>query len=57
MALMSWCLWLLGAVDKAAARVAEAISRAEAIGHSHSLAYACYYASFSMPCEASHPLR
>ncbi len=45
MALMSWCLWLLGAVDTAAARVAEAITRAEAIGHSHSLAYACYYAS------------
>jgi class 3 adenylate cyclase/tetratricopeptide (TPR) repeat protein len=45
MALMSWCLWLLGSVDTAVARVSEAIARAEAIGHSHSLAYACYYAS------------
>ncbi|ARP99796.1 adenylate/guanylate cyclase domain-containing protein [Pseudorhodoplanes sinuspersici] len=45
MALMSWCLWLLGSVDTAVARVSEAIARAETIGHSHSLAYACYYAS------------
>ena len=45
MALMSWCLWLLGSVDTAVSRVSEAITRAETIGHSHSLAYACYYAS------------
>lgn len=45
LALMSWSLWLLGAVDDAAKRITAAFERAEAIGHPHSLAYACYYAS------------
>jgi class 3 adenylate cyclase/tetratricopeptide (TPR) repeat protein len=45
MALMSWSLWLLGAVDDAASRIAAALERAESIGHPHSVAYACYYAS------------
>ena len=45
MALMSWSLWLLGAVDAAASRIADALERAQAIGHPHSVAYACYYAS------------
>jgi class 3 adenylate cyclase/tetratricopeptide (TPR) repeat protein len=45
MALMSWSLWLLGAVDDAAKRISAAVERAESIGHPHSVAYASYYAS------------
>jgi class 3 adenylate cyclase len=45
LALMSWVLWLLGHVDKAITQMDAAIQRADAIGHPHSQAYACYYAS------------
>ncbi|WJR79376.1 adenylate/guanylate cyclase domain-containing protein [Bradyrhizobium sp. NP1] len=45
LALMSWVLWLLGHFDAAIARMDAAIQRADAIGHPHSQAYACYYAS------------
>jgi class 3 adenylate cyclase/tetratricopeptide (TPR) repeat protein len=45
LALMSWALWILGHVDMAAARMAAALQRADAVGHPHTQAYACYYAS------------
>jgi class 3 adenylate cyclase/tetratricopeptide (TPR) repeat protein len=45
LALMSWVLWLLGYADTAVARMNAAIQRADDIGHPHSQAYACYYAS------------
>ena len=45
LALMSWALWLLGHLDTAVARMDTALQRADAIGHPHSQAYACYYAS------------
>jgi predicted ATPase len=42
---MSWALWVLGHIDMAGARMAAALQRADAIGHPHTQAYACYYAS------------
>jgi len=45
LALMSWTLWLLGQPDTAAERIGAALQRADAIGHPHTQAYACYYAS------------
>ncbi len=45
LALMSWALWILGDIDMAAARMAAALQRADAIAHPHTLAYTCYYAS------------
>jgi class 3 adenylate cyclase/tetratricopeptide (TPR) repeat protein len=45
LALMSWALWILGHVDMATARMAAALQRADAVGHPHTQAYACYYAS------------
>jgi class 3 adenylate cyclase len=45
LALMSWVLWLLGYPDTAITRLEAAIQRADDIGHPHSQAYACYYAS------------
>jgi len=45
LALMSWALWILGHVDMAGARMGAALQRADAIGHPHTQAYACYYAS------------
>lgn len=45
LALMSWTFWLLGQPDTAVNRIEAALQRADAIGHPHSLAYACYYAS------------
>jgi tetratricopeptide (TPR) repeat protein len=45
LALMSWALWLLGQADTAMTRIGGAIERADTINHSHSQAYACYYAS------------
>jgi class 3 adenylate cyclase/predicted ATPase len=45
LALMSWALWILGDVDMAAAQMAAALQRADAVAHPHTLAYACYYAS------------
>ena len=45
LALMSWALWVLGHIDMASARMAAALQRADAIGHPHTQAYVCYYAS------------
>ncbi|MCA6104937.1 adenylate/guanylate cyclase domain-containing protein [Bradyrhizobium australafricanum] len=45
LALMSWALWLLGRPDTALARLDTAVRRADVIGHPHSQAYGCYYAS------------
>ena len=45
LALMSWALWVLGHVDMAAAQMAAALQRANAVGHPHTQAYVCYYAS------------
>ena len=45
LALMSWTFWLLGQPDMAVNRIDAALQRADTIGHPHSLAYACYYAS------------
>jgi len=45
LALMSWALWVLGHVDTAATRMAEAFERANAVKHPHTQAYVCYYAS------------
>ena len=45
LALMSWTLWLLGDVDQALARIADALQRADAVEHPHTQAYVCYYAS------------
>jgi predicted ATPase len=45
LALMSWALWLLGRADTALTRLNTAIRRADDIGHPHSQAYGCYYAS------------
>ena len=45
LALMSWILWLLGYFDSAISSIDASVARADAIGHPHSQAYACYYAS------------
>ncbi|HMF20778.1 MAG TPA: adenylate/guanylate cyclase domain-containing protein [Pseudolabrys sp.] len=45
LALMSWTLWLLGRPDTAVKRIDDALRRADEIGHPHTQAYACYYAS------------
>jgi predicted ATPase len=45
LAVMSWALWALGFPDAAAARIAAALERADAIGDPQSEAYARYYAS------------
>jgi tetratricopeptide (TPR) repeat protein len=43
--LMAWVFWILGQVDEAVARVSAALERADAVQHSHTHAYAWYYAS------------
>jgi class 3 adenylate cyclase/tetratricopeptide (TPR) repeat protein len=45
MAFMSWVLWVLGDVDTAVARIAEALERADTIHHAHTHCFAWYYAS------------
>jgi class 3 adenylate cyclase/predicted ATPase len=45
LAVMSWALWLLGHVDKAVARMGDALQRADALKDPHTQAYVCYYAS------------
>jgi tetratricopeptide (TPR) repeat protein len=45
MAFMSWVLWVLGDVDTAVARMAEALENAEVIRHAHTQSFAWYYAS------------
>ena len=51
---MSWILWLLGHVDAAVARVDAAFKRADAIGHPHTEAYICYYASILYALRGEH---
>jgi hypothetical protein len=53
MAVMAWILWGLGYLDMARASMAAALQRAEALGHPHTQAYACYYASVlhALLCE------
>src|SRR5262245_7958412 len=45
MAFMSWVLWVLGDVDTAVTRMADALKRADAIHHAHTHGFAWYYAS------------
>jgi class 3 adenylate cyclase/tetratricopeptide (TPR) repeat protein len=45
LAVMSWTLWALGYSDTAVARMTAALERADAIGHPHTQAYVCHYAS------------
>ena len=45
LAVMSWALWVLGHIDKAVARMGDALQRAEAVKDPHTQAYVCYYAS------------
>jgi hypothetical protein len=45
LSVMAWGLWALGHADLAAARMAAAVQRADAIAHPHTRAYASYYAS------------
>ena len=45
LAVMSWALWALGYSDTAVARMTAALERADAIGHPHTQAYVCHYAS------------
>ena len=45
LALMSWALWAAGYSDAAVARINLSLDRADSIGHPHTQAYACYYAS------------
>jgi predicted ATPase len=42
---MSWALWALGYSDTAVARMTAALERADGIGHPHTQAYVCHYAS------------
>ena len=43
--LKAWVLWILGEVDDAVLRMADALQRADAVQHAHSYAYAWYYAA------------
>ncbi len=43
--LMAWVSWILGHVDEAVSRIADALERADAAHHAHTHAYAWYYAS------------
>jgi hypothetical protein len=52
LALMSWALWMLGHVDMAAA-----LQRADAVGHPHTQAYTCYYASARCSSAARRTVR
>ena len=45
MAFMSWVLWVLGDVDTAVTRMADALKRADALHHAHTHGFAWYYAS------------
>ena len=55
LALMSWALWAAGYSDAAVARINLSLDRADSIGHPHTQAYACYYASivYALRREAS----
>jgi class 3 adenylate cyclase/tetratricopeptide (TPR) repeat protein len=45
MAFMSWVLWVLGDVDTAVMRMADALKRAELVHHAHTQSFAWYYAA------------
>src|SRR5262245_1654517 len=45
MAFMSWVLWVLGDVDTAVTRMADALKRADTLHHAHTHGFAWYYAS------------
>jgi predicted ATPase len=45
LALLSWTLWLLGEVDEARTQITAALTRANEVGHPHTLAYVSYYAA------------
>jgi class 3 adenylate cyclase/predicted ATPase len=45
LALLSWALWATGYPDSAVAHMSLSLNRADSIGHPHTQAYACYYAS------------
>jgi predicted ATPase len=59
LALMSWALWAAGYSDAAVARIILSLDRADSIGHPHTQAYACYYASivYALRREASIAIR
>jgi len=59
LALMSWALWAAGYSDAAVARINLSLDRADSIGHPHTQAYACYYASIvsALRREASVAIR
>jgi predicted ATPase/class 3 adenylate cyclase len=59
LALMSWALWAAGYSDAAVARINLSLDRADSIGHPHTQAYACYYASivYALRREASIAIR
>ena len=42
---MAWVSWILGHVDEAGSRMTAALERADAVRHTHTYAYAWYYAS------------
>ena len=56
---MSWALWAAGYSDAAVARINLSLDRADLIGHPHTQAYACYYASivYALRREASIAIR
>ena len=56
LALMSWALWLHGAVDMAVIRLADALKRADAIEHPHSKAYAYHYGSILHALRGEHAI-
>jgi tetratricopeptide (TPR) repeat protein len=59
LALLSWALWAAGYSDAAAMRISRSLDRADAIGHPHTQAYACYYASivYALRREAGIAMR
>jgi predicted ATPase len=59
LALLSWALWAAGYSDAAIVRINLSLDRADSIGHPHTQAYACYYASivYALRREASIAIR
>jgi tetratricopeptide (TPR) repeat protein len=59
LSVMSWALWALGYADTAAEQIVTALHHADSIGHPHTEAYACYYASilYALRGEAAEAQR
>jgi predicted ATPase/class 3 adenylate cyclase len=59
LALMSWALWAAGYSDAAVARINLSLDRADSLGHPHTQAYVCYYASivYALRREATIAIR